>query len=242
MAALVSAKTLVTASPLKKRCDFKTAVVVVELAPLLHSCMKSTSGPARVVDACSMKSLQALRNASSKSRLLSTDCSWTDTPSRRRVTNAFSVLIEKMRRFWFARKRVTAFPASEKSSWRSTARSWMSNGESCSRRINKCFTKNRSECNNPCFCKMVMDPSFKHLVHDCTACNAISSNTRGSTTRNILLSTLSTLLMGGNHASYTRSCAWTASSSPSVFAPTSVVLVVMAVLLSAVLFPINLLG
>lgn len=82
-----------------------------------------------------MKSLHAERSASSKSLFESIDFSLVETPSLNNVTSALSDVIEKRRRFRFAMKRETALPASEKSSWRSTDLSCMSNGESCSLNI-----------------------------------------------------------------------------------------------------------
>mmetsp|Transcript_12253 Transcript_12253/g.15540 ORF Transcript_12253/g.15540 Transcript_12253/m.15540 type:complete len:226 (-) Transcript_12253:1023-1700(-) len=171
-----------------------------ELTPL-HFSTNVKTGPARLMDVFSIKSLHADLNESSKSLLESIDFTLVDTPSLNNVMSAFSEVIEKRRRLRFAIKRETAFPASEKSSWRSTDRSCISKGESCSRRMSKFFTKNKSECKTPLFFSMYMLPSFKLLEQDCILVRAISSNTFGSTTRKILLKTFRTLLIGGNHDS-----------------------------------------
>ena len=196
------ANTPLTWGPFIKCAFVKTSVEpVVDPTAFLHWSIYSEIGPRRHVDVCSMKSLHAERRQSSKSRLESTDDSCTDTPSRSNVIRAFSVLMENNRRLRFARKRVTALPASLKSSCLSTDLSWISNGESCSRRISKCFTRNKSAWIWPLLLRMNTLPSLRLFVQDCTDCNAISSNTRGSTTRKIFDRMRNTERMGGNHDS-----------------------------------------
>mmetsp|Transcript_14141 Transcript_14141/g.38973 ORF Transcript_14141/g.38973 Transcript_14141/m.38973 type:complete len:248 (+) Transcript_14141:75-818(+) len=130
--------------PLKKDWVFS-----VSESTLWQLSTSVTTSFTNIFDVCSMKALHAERRASSRSRLESTDSSWTDTPSRSNVTSAFSVLMENRRRLRLARNRDTALPASLKSSWRSTDRSFTSNGDSCSRRIRRCLTRNKSECMMP---------------------------------------------------------------------------------------------